>query len=383
MSPHSAPSDDEAPGLYLHVPFCASKCGYCAFYSQPTAGRDVPRLVSALRTEVGRCRSVPAVQTVYIGGGSPTSLPVDQLARLIETVASTWPDVEEFSVECNPGQIEVEMLSMLARCGVNRLSFGVQSFHAEELELLGRRHSVDEARQAVRQAQDLGFENVGIDLIFAVPGSTLDSWQRCLESAVAMGIQHISAYSLSVEAGTPLYDAQRLGRIEPVDEDTDRAMYEVTIDYLASAGFAQYEISNFAREGFECRHNVGCWENRPYIGIGPSAASYWRGERTANVADIDAYVRRIEAGLSGTETRQTPDHNDYICETAVLNLRTRRGIDPMVFQRRTGVDFRQIFGAPLRRHERAGLIESDEGRVRLARRALAVADSVLCDFSSL
>lgn len=323
------------------------------------------------------------MQTVYIGGGSPTSLPVDQLARLIETVASTWPDVEEFSVECNPGQIEVEMLSMLARCGVNRLSFGVQSFHAEELELLGRRHSVDEARQAVRQAQDLGFENVGIDLIFAVPGSTLDSWQRCLESAVAMGIQHISAYSLSVEAGTPLYDAQRLGRIEPVDEDTDRAMYEVTIDYLASAGFAQYEISNFAREGFECRHNVGCWENRPYIGIGPSAASYWRGERTANVADIDAYVRRIEAGLSGTETRQTPDHNDYICETAVLNLRTRRGIDPMVFQRRTGVDFRQIFGAPLRRHERAGLIESDEGRVRLARRALAVADSVLCDFSSL
>ena len=155
MSSHSAPSDDEAPGLYLHVPFCASKCGYCAFYSQPTAGRDMPRLVSALLEEAQRYQAVPAVRTIYIGGGSPTSLPADQLARLVETVASTWPNAEEFTVECNPGQANIEMLSMLACCGVNRLSFGVQSFHRSELELLGRRHSADEAVRSVRQAQDL------------------------------------------------------------------------------------------------------------------------------------------------------------------------------------------------------------------------------------
>lgn len=341
------------------------------------------RLVLALLSEIQQYQSVRPMQTVYVGGGSPTSLPVNLLTQLIETIASIWPDVQEFTVECDPKQIGAEMLSMLARHGVNRLSFGVQSFHASELGLLGRRHSVDDAVQSVYQAQDLGFENVGIDLIFAVPGSTLRSWKHCLKSAVALGIQHISTYSLSFEPGTPLDEARRLGRIEPVDEVTDRAMYELAIDLLPSAGFAQYEISNFAREGFECRHNLGCWENRPYIGIGPSAASYWRSERTVNVADIDAYVRRIEAGLSATETRQTPDRNDYICETAVLNLRTRRGIDPIVFQRRTGVDFRQIFGAPLRRYERAGLIESDGERVRLTRQALAVADSVLCDFSSL
>ncbi len=383
MSPHSAPSDDEAPGLYLHVPFCASKCGYCGFYSQPTAGRDMHRLVTALLTEVRRHHATPAVRTIYIGGGSPTSLPVDLLARLVETVASAWPDAREFTVECNPGQAGVEMLSVLARCGVNRLSFGVQSFHAGELELLGRRHSVDDALRSVRQAQDLGFANVGIDLIFAVPGSTLDSWQQCLESALSLGIQHISAYSLSFEPGTPLYEARRLGRIDSVEEDTDRAMYELAIDLLAAAGLAQYEISNFAREGFECRHNMGCWENRPYIGIGPSAASYWLGERTANVADIDAYIRRIEAGLTATEQRQQPDHDDCICETAVLNLRTRRGVDPADFQRRTGADFRKVFAASLHRHERDGLVETQAGRIRLARRALAVADSVLCDFSSL
>ncbi|MDY0355399.1 MAG: radical SAM family heme chaperone HemW [Sedimentisphaerales bacterium] len=383
MSSHSAPSDDEAPGLYLHVPFCASKCGYCAFYSQPTAGRDMPRLVSALLEEAQRYQAVPAVRTIYIGGGSPTSLPADQLARLVETVASTWPNAEEFTVECNPGQANIEMLSMLACCGVNRLSFGVQSFHRSELELLGRRHSADEAVRSVRQAQDLGFTNVGIDLIFAVPGSTLDSWQRSLESAISLGMQHISAYSLSFEPGTPLYEARRLGRIDSIEEDTDRAMYELAIDLLAAAGFVQYEISNFAREGFECRHNMGCWENRPYIGIGPSAASYWRGERTANVADIDAYISRIEAGRPATEQRQQPDRDDCICETAVLNLRTRRGVNLADFQRRTGADFRKVFATPLRRHEREGLIEAGAGQVRLARRALAVADSVLCDFSSL
>lgn len=383
MSSDSPPPDSDIPGLYLHVPFCRSKCRYCAFYSEPVAGHDVPRLVSALRAEVGRYRSVRAVRTIYIGGGSPTSLPVDQLASLIETVASTWPDVQEFTVECNPGQTGAEMLSMLARHGVNRLSFGVQSFHAEELELLGRRHNVDDALRSVRQAQDLGFENVGIDLIFAVPGSTLSSWERCLESAVALEVQHLSAYSLSFEPGTALDESRRLAQFEGVGEDMDRAMYELAIDLLASGGFAQYEISNFAREGFECRHNMGCWENRPYIGIGPSAASYWLGERTANVADIDAYIRRIEAGLTATEQRQQPDHDDCICETAVLNLRTRRGVDLADFQRRTGADFRKIFERPLRRYEREGLIETGAGRVCLSRRALAVADSVLCDFSSL
>ncbi len=382
MIPQATSLDREAPGLYLHVPFCTSKCRYCGFYSQPLAGRDVDRLVSALVREVQEYRNVAAVRTIYIGGGSPTSLPVRRLAGLIETVASIWPQAQEFTVECNPGQVGFEMLSMLARRGVNRLSFGVQSFHAAELEILGRRHTADDARRSIEQAQDLGFANIGIDLIFAIPGSTLASWEHCLRSALAVGVQHISAYSLSFEPGTPLDEARRLGQIESVDEETDRAMYEMTIDYLASAGFAQYEVSNFACDGFACRHNQGYWENRPYIGIGPSAASYWQAERTANVADIDTYIHRMEAGSSPIEERDRPSDADRVCETAVLNLRTRKGVDLIEFHRRTGANFREVFELPLRRHERAGLLEVTADRVRLARKALAVADSVLCDFSA-
>lgn len=374
--------DSKAAGLYVHVPFCRSKCRYCGFYSQPTAGHDLHRLVSALLTEVDRYRHVETVRTLYIGGGSPTSLPVELLRCLVESVTSMGPHAEEFTVECNAGQVNAEVLSVLRESGVNRLSFGVQSLHRAQLEFLGRPHTVGEAKESIRLAQDLGFENIGIDLIFAIPGSTFQSWQQCLRSALGLGVQHISTYSLSFEPGTDLDRVRQLGQIESVDEETDRAMYELAIDYLASAGFEQYEISNFAREGFECRHNRGYWENRPYIGIGPSAGSYWQGERSTNVADIDTYVLKMEAGLTAVEERQRPDRDDRICETAVLNLRTRQGVDLTDFRRKTGADFQQVFGAPVRRYERQGLLEVTADRVRLARKALAIADAVLCDFSA-
>ncbi len=374
--------DSQAAGLYVHVPFCRSKCRYCGFYSQPTAGRDLPRLVSALLIEVDRYRHVETVRTLYIGGGSPTSLPLELLSHLVESVASIWPGTGEFTVECNPGQVNTELLSALRPLGVNRLSFGVQSLHRAQLKLLGRRHTVEEAKRSIRLAQDLGFENIGLDLIFAIPGSTLESWQQCLRWAVRLDVQHISAYSLSFEPGTDLDRDRQLGQIRPIDEETDRAMYELAIDTLGSAGFEQYEISNFAREGFECRHNQGYWENRPYIGIGPSAGSCWQGERSTNVADIDTYVLKMEAGLTAVEERQRLDRNERICQTAVLNLRTRQGVDLTDFRRKTGADFQQVFEAPVRRYERQGLIEVTAHRVRLTRKALAIADSVLCDFSA-
>jgi oxygen-independent coproporphyrinogen-3 oxidase len=360
------------------VPLCDSKCRYCGFYSEPAARHDSARLVSALISELDRYTGI-APRTLYVGGGSPTSLPVERLACLLEAVAARWPGAWEFTVECNPGQTDRATLSVMHRIGVNRLSFGVQSFDPGELSFLGRRHSVSDARRAIHQAQDLGFDNVGLDLIFAIPGSSLRSWQHSLESAVALAVQHISAYSLSLEPGTSLQQAVLAGEIDSVDEDTDRAMYELALDYLASAGFVQYEISNFAREGFACLHNQGCWENHPYIGIGPSAGSCWQGRRTVNISDIHAYVRRIETGQPVVEQSQCEDR---VCETAVLNLRTRRGVDLTAFRTTTGADFAEVFKLPLERYRRQGLIEIDDGRVRLAREALAIADSVLCDFSS-
>jgi len=378
-----APLPDETVGLYIHVPFCDAKCRYCGFYSERLGDQAPGPLVSTLITELARYRAVPAVDTVYIGGGSPTCLPRELLGRITEAVRSQWPAPAEFTVECNPGQTDEQTLSMLRQYGVNRLSFGVQSFHPEELVMLGRRHSVEQATGAVRMAQDLGFDNVGLDLIFAIPGSTLASWRHCLRAAVKLGVQHISAYSLSFEPGTPFEEARRTGLLQTVDEDTDRAMYDLAIDFLASAGFAQYEISNFAQPGCTCRHNQGYWRNHPYIGIGPSAGAYWRGKRTTNLADIDQYIQRVEAGLDAWEQYEEPGPDERACETAVLNLRTREGVDVTAFRHATGTDFQEVFATPLRRYEYHGWIEINDNRVRLTRKALAVADSILCDFSSL
>lgn len=383
MNTYLAPLPDETAGLYIHVPFCDAKCRYCGFYSERLGDHAPGPLVSALITELDRYRAVPAVHTVYIGGGSPTCLPRELLGRIAEAVRSRWPAPAEFTVECNPGQTNEQTLSMLRQYGVNRLSFGVQSFHPDELVMLGRRHSVEEAIGAIRMAQELGFDNVGLDLIFAIPGSTLASWRRCLQAAVELGVQHISAYSLSFEPGTPFEEAKRTGLLQSVDEDTDRAMYDLAIDFLASAGFAQYEISNFAQPGYACLHNQGYWRNHPYIGIGPSAGAYWHGKRTTNLADIDQYIQRVEAGLDAWEQYEEPGPDERACETAVLNLRTREGVDLTAFRHTTGVDFQEVFATPLRRYEYHGLIEINDNRVHLTRKALAVADSILCDFSSL
>lgn len=383
MNPHPASLPEETAGLYIHVPFCREKCRYCGFYSERLGDHDPNALVAALLKELDRYQAAESVRTAYLGGGSPTSLPLDLLAKLVATVTTHWPALEEFTVECNPGQVDERMLSMLRRHGVNRISLGVQSFHPEELTFLGRRHSVEQAIDSVRLAQKLGFDNVSIDLIFAIPGSTLASWQRCLQAAVELGVQHISAYSLSFEPGTPLEAARRAGQIWRVDEEADRAMYELAIDVLHSAGYDQYEISNFARPGYACRHNLGYWQNRPYIGIGPAAGSYWQGTRRMNHANISQYIQRIEAGLDAYDRCERPGADDRVCETAVLSLRTRDGVDLGAFARATGADFQRVFEAPLRRYSRSGLMEICDDRVRLTRKALAVADSILCDFSSL
>ncbi len=383
MNPFPARLSEEPPGLYIHVPFCHGKCPYCGFYSEPLSCHDPEWLVSALRAELDRYRSIPSVRTVYIGGGSPTCLPLDLLAAIIEAVVSRWPGPAEFTVEGNPSQVDEQTLLMLREYGVNRLSFGVQSFNAGELALLGRRHSVEQAITALNTAREMGFDNMGLDLIFAIPGSTLASWRHSLETAISLGVKHISAYSLSFEPNTPFEQARRNGRLQVVDEETDRAMYELAIDILTASGFAQYEISNFAQPGYACRHNQGYWQNLPYIGIGPSAGFYWQGRRGTNVADIDQYRHRIEAGLDAWDQPEHPDPDDRACETAVLNLRTRDGIDLAAFRAATGTDFQKTFAIPLQCHQNQGLMEIRDGHIRLTRPALAIADAILCDFSSL
>ena len=367
----------------MHVPFCTAKCRYCGFYSEPIANHDSGRLVSAIIKEMSRYDLGESVKTVYIGGGSPSCLPKEQLLKLVGTILQRCPDTEEFTIEVNPGQVNEEILSQLRQAGVNRLSIGAQSFTQSELDFLGRSHTVGCIGQAVRQGRQAGFENISLDLIFAIPGSTLQSWKYSLKSAIDLNVQHISAYSLTYEEGTPLQKAVESGEVVPLDEETDRAMYETAIDILAKAGFEQYEISNFARKGFECRHNLTYWENKPYIGIGPGASSYRKGVRSTNIADIKKYIELIETDGSTIAESQVLSPVGIACETAVLNLRRRCGIDLEEFKKQTGFDAMELFAEPIRRYRKLGLLGMDAGRVFLTRKALPIADSVLCDFASV
>ena len=367
--------------LYVHIPFCTAKCRYCGFYSVPVAGQDVPRLVNALLTELDSY-TLPKkfARTIYIGGGSPTCLPDEQLFFLVSELTARAGRFTEFTVEVNPAQATHQMLTMLYSLGVNRISIGAQSFNADELKFLGRPYNPKHIVRAVADARTAGFTNISLDLIFAIPGQTLETWRDTLTLAIALHVEHISAYSLSYEAGTPFYKQLESGQIQKVDEETDRAMYEMAIKMLRDAGIVQYEISNFARSGCECRHNLVYWANRPWIGIGPAAASYWRGTRTANISDVAVYMNSIASGQKPFVETETPNVIETACQTAILNLRRIRGIDIGEFRQQTGFDALELFAEPIARYKSIGLLAVTAGSIHLTANALPIADSILCDF---
>ena len=369
--------------LYIHIPFCANKCPYCAFYSEPIKNHNPELLVDALIAEMSRYDFSKNFSTAYIGGGSPSCLPGEQLLRLVNKVKSCCFEIEEFTIEANPGQVESSTLLQLRKAGVNRLSIGAQSFRKEQLQFLGRKHSVEDIGRAVSLGQQSGFENISLDLIFAIPGSTLEFWQFSLKSAISLGVQHISAYSLTYEQNTPLKKAVDAEIILPLDEETDRQMYESAINQLGRSGFNQYEISNFAKPGFECKHNLTYWANRPYVGIGPAASSSWQGTRTANIADINGYIEAINKGQSAVVESDAINPTDFACETAVLNLRRMLGINLEEFKNQTGFDALELFAETISRYETLGLMEKGDDSLFLTRHAIPIADSILCDFSSV
>ena len=375
-------TDRNTCGLYVHIPFCKSKCAYCNFYSEPVNKHDTSRLMQAIHKELSQS-DTRYVRTVYIGGGSPSCLPLSQLTSLIKAITDKCSDIAEFTIECNPGQAASETLESLHSLGVNRLSIGAQSFNPDELKCLGRTHNTESIGKAVNLARKAGFSNISLDLIFAICGSTQKSWQASLEQAIALNPEHISAYSLTLEPETPLAQAITQGKYCTIDESTDRAMYEQAIDTLSNAGYEQYEISNFSKSSFECQHNLDCWHNRHFIGIGPSAASYIGNCRTRNFSNIAAYIKAMESGQNPIEESVAISEKDRICETAVLNLRTRYGIDVTKFKQDTGYNPLLIFAEPIRLHCEQGLINIDENHIFLTRKALPVADSVLCDFAAL
>ncbi len=360
--------------LYVHVPFCVGKCPYCAFYSVNVSGGAVRGYLRNIFSEVDSYLPLGAVETLYLGGGSPSCIGEDNLKKLVEGLVERVGRAGEFTVEVNPHQVSEGMLDMLRGAGVNRLSVGGQSFRDAELELLGRPYRAGRIGAVVQMARRAGFDNIGVDLIFALPGSTLADWRCSLEKVVELGVEHVSAYSLSYELGTRFYHDLTDGKIDAVDEELDRQMYELTIDTLAAGGLKQYEISNFARCGKECRHNLNCWAGGEYLGVGPTAGSFWRGHSMMNGLMAE------NGGWEKVESEEVPGR-DYACRVAVLNLRRRGGVDREEFWGRTGYKLEDLFGEAIKQNTARGLLEVDEVGVRLTREALGVADGVLADFA--
>ena len=368
--------------LYVHVPFCVSRCAYCDFASEVVSPERVRLYLGALAQEVDRSPFKGAApETVYVGGGTPTSLSDGELAELFAILARSFDLARagEFTVEANPGTVDEKRLALLREFGANRVSLGVQSFEDERLRLLGRAHSASEAEEAFTAARAAGFDNVSLDLIFAVPGQGLDEVASDVARAVGLGPEHVSLYGLTYEPGTRMKDMLDAGEVTSVDEESERDMYLAVIDSLERSGYAPYEISNFARPGFESRHNLACWQGDEYLGLGPSAASFTDGERRKNVRGLTEYARRLARGVEPVEERERLPPERAARERACLALRTRRGIDPADFERRTGFDLEALLGETGARLFAGGWLESREGRVRLSREALPVADAVLAE----
>ena len=366
---------------YVHIPFCAHKCGYCDFASLAGSDHLADRYLEALGREMAFLGEPQPVDTIFIGGGTPTRLDARQLERLLVMVRRRFPITPggEWTVEANPGTLDAEKADVLAAGGVNRVSLGAQSFQPDLLKALERNHSPEEVPRALELVRPR-FPFWSFDLIFGVPGSTPELWADDLETALQLGPSHLSCYGLVYEKGTALWKQEKAGLIRPVDEEAERSMYEHTIDRLTLEGLAMYEISNFARAGHESRHNLVYWSNDAYFGVGLGAARYVRGVRSSNTRDLPGYLRRIEEGREATGPTETLEPEARARETAVLMLRrTIVGLDRDDFLRRTGFDFDSIAGDALPRHLAGGLLEDDGRRVRFTREGLFLADTVLGD----
>jgi len=372
----------ESPrALYVHVPFCVKKCRYCDFFSVPIEGQPIERYIACLLRELTAWGKTSPT-TVFVGGGTPTALHETHLQRLLDALhAADLYAVTEFTVEANPGTITPEKLRLLRRGGVNRLSLGVQSFHQKHLHTLGRIHSPQQAREAVELARAAGFDNLSVDLIFGIPGQSAGDWAADLDAALALEVEHLSAYGLTYEQGTPLHEALVAGRVKPVPPEVEREMALHTIRRARAAGLEHYEISNYARPGRQCRHNMTYWANDSHIGIGAAAVTYVDGERRRNVANVTEYIGRIECSSAAVESAAVEsaeklDPEARARETAVLALRTRGGVVRQPFAATTGFAIDSLFRTPVVEFVARGLLADDGERIALTDEGVIVADEI-------
>ena len=363
-------------GLYVHVPFCARKCAYCDFASWAGREADMPRYADAVCREIAARAEIcghPAADTVFFGGGTPSLLPPALYSRIAQALRDSFdiaPDAE-WTVECNPGTLTPAFADALARSGCNRLSMGMQAAQPELLRSLGRIHTWPDVRRAASVARAAGIGNLSFDLMLGLPGQTPRHMAESLDAALSLSPRHLSCYALIVEEGTPLHDSVARGEAVLPGDEADREMYGLCRGTLRARGFHQYEISNFALPGAECRHNVNCWLRADYLGFGCAAHSLWREQRRANPRAIDAYL----AGEAPELEAIGPD--EAMFETMMLGLRLTRGVSEADFARRFGVSLWDTYGARLQPAVADGRLAREKGRVFLTERGMDVMNSVL------
>lgn len=366
---------------YIHVPFCSHRCGYCDFTLIARRGDLVEDYLRAMEVELSTLDGPHEIDTLFLGGGTPTYLSADQLDRLCALLLKKFQLAPgyEWSIEANPTGLTDDKLAVLRAAGVNRVSLGVQTFDTELLKLLERDHDGEIATDAVRRLL-ANFSNVSVDLIFGIPGQTLSHWVDTIDRATSLGVQHISTYGLTFEAGTAFWSRRMKGQLSQLPDALERDMYEAVMDRLPAAGYPQYEISNFARPGFESRHNQVYWRAESFFGFGPGAAAYVDGVRRTNHRSVTTWLRRTLAGEPAVGESEQLDHEGAAREAVMLGFRPCAGLSRTAFRERFGVALESLAGEAFPRFIAEGLLEIVEDHVRLTRNGRCLADRVIVEF---
>lgn len=385
--------------IYIHIPFCVKKCDYCDFLSMSAENDTIKTYISALINEIKLSKNRMKgylVDTVFIGGGTPSILEEKYIDRIMEVLRENcnMDENAEITIECNPGTVDKNKLNSFRRAGINRISFGLQSANDNELRSIGRIHNFSQFQESFSFAREVGFDNINVDIMSALPNQTVEAYTKTLEKVLELNPEHISAYSLIVEDGTPLYyrvkEAGDRGISILPDEDSEREMYYQTEKILQQNHYERYEISNYARNGFACKHNIGYWKRREYLGFGIGAASLYKGKRFNNVADIQNYIDTFgfikkaevpEVLLTKVEENlHCLSKKEQMEESMFLGLRMMEGISIQEFERQFGDPFTSIYGKVVERFIEKGLLEKKKGYVRLTKRGIDISNYVMSEF---
>lgn len=373
--------------LYIHIPFCIKKCAYCDFLSGPADERIKASYVDALVREItakGRELNEYCVSTVFLGGGTPSVLQGDDTARIFHALNENFRIRKnaEITMEINPGTVTEEKAVLYKNCGINRISIGLQSVNDDELRILGRIHTYNDFLNTLELFRNTGFQNISADLISALPGQTKEKWEKTIRTAAELGLQHISAYSLIIEEGTTFYERYKMKESDPEwlslpDEETEREIYCMTEKILAEYGYHRYEISNYALEGYECRHNLGYWERKEYLGLGLGAASLLNETRFNNTKEMKDYLSNPE---SSEVEKEHLDLRDRMEEFMFLGLRKTKGVSVQLFENVFGISVNEVYGNQIKKMEDLGLLVVDREMLRLTSRGTDLSNYVFSEF---